>query len=287
MLSSLKTQNLETQDPTPASIDRSFEGSLTRVANQIGLLHRFSNTIRGASKESQNLKALQSFHIRDSEGNDVEAFLTVLFANYIRDRYPDINENIRQRLAGTMLLRRKRILYRRSRYGNLAIPTTSGIVQPQITLPTLRIRAGGPEQPQENSKHGPVIAAPKSAVKSLAQTATTLALEHFQRASAPSAVSVSKTVALGDHEQLVFPPAPLNIIRKKFHELKRKREEFHKTQVGSNLISDAAIKRAEVELQELLKDDWNECVKTAGEVICPFCFYTLPAQHIVDENKWK
>lgn len=47
-----------------------------------------------------------------------------------------------------------------------------------------------------------------SVAKSIAKSATTLAPQSFQKATAPSVISQSKTIALGSHQDLVFPSVP-------------------------------------------------------------------------------
>lgn len=86
------------------------------MAIEISLLHELSNIIRKASREANNVKAALSFNITDEEGNDLEKPLKGHFAANIRDRFPGISDILSLRLAETMILRRKRILYKRSRY---------------------------------------------------------------------------------------------------------------------------------------------------------------------------
>jgi hypothetical protein len=285
-----------------------LDRSIRVIANEISLLHRLSNTIRRASKDSQNLKAAKSFRIQDDEGNDAEPLLRELFASYILGRFPDISNAIRQRLASTMLLRRKRILYRRSRYGETPIRPKKTISQPTITLPPTQQQAAiAPEQPL--GPDGPEVAAKsaQSIVQSLAVSATTLVADNFKKASAPSVVSVTKTVALGNHEDLIFPPAPNGRVKQKYKQLKKQREEEHKTYLKSlpfyllyeehngqpplNLDTLSKLRQkisdAEAKLQKILEKDWNDCNRAIAEVTCPFCFYALPSLDVIDEKKWK
>jgi hypothetical protein len=285
-----------------------LDRSIRVIANEISLLHRLSNTIRRASKDSQNLKAAKSFRIQDDEGNDAEPLLRELFASYILGRFPDISNAIRQRLASTMLLRRKRILYRRSRYGETPIRPKKTISQPTITQPPTQQQAAiAPEQPL--GPDGPEVAAKsaQSIVQSLAVSATTLVADNFKKASAPSVVSVTKTVALGNHEDLIFPPAPNGRVKQKYKQLKKQREEEHKTYLKSlpfyllyeehngqpplNLDTLSKLRQkisdAEAKLQKILEKDWNDCNRAIAEVTCPFCFYALPSLDVIDEKKWK
>lgn len=91
------------------------------MASEITLLHELSNTIRKASREANNVKAALSFKIEDEEGNDLEEPLKNHFAANIKDRFPGLSDIIRLRLAEAMILRRKRVLYKRSRYSKAPI----------------------------------------------------------------------------------------------------------------------------------------------------------------------
>ncbi|KAI0850769.1 hypothetical protein F5Y00DRAFT_232018 [Daldinia vernicosa] len=266
-------------------VDPKFRQSIQGIANEISLLHRFSNTIRRASKEAQNLKAADSFRIRDDEGNDAEVFITKLFANHVRDKFPGVSDSICQRLAETMVLRRKRILYRRSRYGNAPIRPQETPSQPRVTVPKVQLKIRAAEHPQVSE--GPQAAgdASKSAIQSVAQSATTLAPSNFQKASAPSVVSVSKTVALSNHEELPFPPAPLGSLKRKYNEIRRQREEIDKHNLDSPNSGDK-LKSLNSVWKEKAKEI-EEIIKAVGEVTCPFCFYALPAEDVMDDNKWR
>ncbi|KAK0126642.1 hypothetical protein ONS95_008226 [Cadophora gregata] len=211
-----------TSSPT---VDRSRQA----IAKDISLLYRLTNTIRRASKESQNQKAAESFQIKDDEGNDVEACLRLIFTNYVFGRFPSIQDIILQRLAATMVLRRKRILYRRSRYGANPIKIRRSALQPVVTLPAVDQQSNSPEVSLAVHDQSRTSKRDQNTVESKAVSATTLAADAFKKVSAPSVISVTKTVALGNHEELVFPPAPTGRLRQKYNKLKRQRLEDHKT----------------------------------------------------------
>lgn len=251
---------------------QTFERAVHRIADQISLLHKLSNTIRRASKDVQNVEAEKAPRICDDEGNDAEDFLRQVFAHYIQDRFPTTSQTIQQRLASTMVLRRKRILYRRSRYGNNPIHVSNRLAPPVVTVP----RAQPTAQSRKKDAHPETTdsrSQTHSLNKSLAQSATTLAAKNFHKASTPSLVSVSKTVALGSHEYLVFPTAPTAIIKKKHRQLMKERER------GS-----IDIKRR---LDSQDPQDWEDAIDAVGEVVCPFCFHALPARDVVNEMSWK
>ncbi|KAI0599834.1 hypothetical protein F4775DRAFT_548461 [Biscogniauxia sp. FL1348] len=263
-----------------SAVDENFDQALRAIESEISLLHKFTNTIRKASKETQNHKAAKAFQIRDEHGNNVESFLKELFSNSIRDRFPAASDNIRLRLANTMLLRRKRILYRRFRYGKTSIRSQEVPSQPSITRPEARPAMNLPQEPTKPR----VTAVPsQSAIQSVAQTATTLLPESFQKASSPSVVSVSKTVALSRHEDLRFPPAPCGNLMRKYNKLKKQLEEKRGAFLDPNDIN----RRFVVKNKEPLDNHWSDYLRAIGEITCPFCFYALPAQEVVDEKKWR
>ncbi|KAF8866264.1 hypothetical protein BDZ45DRAFT_336280 [Acephala macrosclerotiorum] len=292
VLKTLDTTQPERSEGDVVVADGKLDRCLRAIAGEINLLHRLANTIRRASKESQNLRA-SKFRIEDDDGNDAEPLLQQVFANYVLDRFPGIGDVIRERLASTMLQRRKRILYRRNRYGETPIKPRNTISQPTIKFPTT--------QPQDviSVDENEVLDASEvvenysqSVVKSMAVSATTLAPDKFKKASTPSVVSASKTIALGNHEDLIFPPAPVGRIKQKYRKLKRQREEDHKAYLkllqpfDPDMISEQ-ISDADAKLKRTLEQDWVDCTQAIAEVTCPFCFYALPSQDVVDEKKWK
>lgn len=178
-----------------------------------------------------------------------------------------------------MILRRKRILYRRHRQGITAI-------RPQETVPKTAIRL--PRAPQttplasENAIQDSgkdVISTFKSA-PSMLQSATTLDPEKFKKAStSPSLVSSSKTIALEDHECVVFPPNPGLAAKRKYERLRIQREVDYKREVETNGMTVDARSRFE----NLKKSD----VENIEETACPYCLHALAAQVVLSDSKWK
>jgi len=198
------------------------------------LLHRLSNTIRRASKELQNIKAAKSFRIDDDDENDAEPLLQEVFANYILGRFPNIGDTIRQRLASTMLLPRKRILYRRARYGETPIRLKKTVLRPTIILPqTQRQAVIVPENLQPFDECEATAKSTQSTIESMAISATTLNADDFKKASTPSVASVAKTIDLSNHEDLIFPPAPTGRLKQRYKQLRKQREEEHKAYINN------------------------------------------------------
>ncbi|KAH0531317.1 hypothetical protein TsFJ059_000165 [Trichoderma semiorbis] len=174
-------------------LDERLGKLLDYIAAEISHLNKMSNIIRKASQDSQNIQA-RDFHMTDEEGNDVQPILLSHYKRYIGEGFPTASVTIQQRLADAMILRRKRILYRRSRYGGTAIQLPEVEKKASITLPDSLL-------PLKDNQ----MAIAPSRIKS----ATTLQPEKFKMAaSSPSVVSVTMTVALSNHEALKFPTAP-------------------------------------------------------------------------------
>ncbi|KAH7469692.1 hypothetical protein FOMA001_g13974 [Fusarium oxysporum f. sp. matthiolae] len=275
-----------------------FVDSLDGVSSEITLLHKITNTIRRASKDTQNSRAAEGFKIRDDEGNDAGPFLQEIFANYIHDRFPGASEDIRKRLASSMVIRRKRLLYRRERYGKKPIQLPQITSAPRISHPEPDIIT--PLDDAERPAKRRIVAAPAQSVVHSTATATTLSPERFRKAAAPSVVSVSKTVKLNDNDDAVFPPAPTRALMERYNETKRDIEDRHKQRLSTihgyhegveltALVSGDAqeIIGAELVRDRALAKAWDDCIEAVGEVTCPYCFHVLPIREVIDDLKWK
>ncbi|KAJ4316001.1 hypothetical protein N0V84_008065 [Fusarium piperis] len=275
----------------PEDLDQAVEG----ISKELTLLHKISNTIRRASKEKQNIQAEKSFNIQDDEGNDAEPFLRQLFSNQIRDRFPGISDNIQQRLANSMVLRRKRIMYRRKRYGKQPIRLPKAPLPPTVSAPKVKPNVGVQREPV---KQQATPASTPSIVPSVPQTATTLVADKFQQAAAPSIISASKTVALSSHDQLQFPPAPCGALMKRYRRFKKEQDEqlkaileavpgYYGPKVPPAPDARNVIRNHRASHKQTLDNYWDECLGAVGEVVCQFCFYALPVRDVVQESKWR
>ncbi|KAF9776266.1 hypothetical protein IL306_005574, partial [Fusarium sp. DS 682] len=248
-----------------------FQKILMNAAAEISRLNKISNTIRRASKETQALKA-SNFQIKDDEGNNVEDILLEHFKHHIGDRFPNLCEVLQGRLAQTMLIRRKRILYRRNRQGNTSINPQKTVPGTSIELPNAQTVAASEQDKTKpkRTKINSTVSKPATATPSQVKSATTLAPEQFHKAAAsPSVVSASKTVALGNHEALMFPPAPGFALRKRYEQLKNQESV---TEKGTRSPLEGSVQDNSMGL---------------GEVTCPYCLHALPAQQVFDDRKWQ
>lgn len=191
-----------------------FDKILGALASQVGLFHEVSNVIRKSSRQSQNDTAEASFCIKDHEDTDLEPILKHFFYENLCDRFPESSLNIRERLSAAMILRRKRILYRRARYSTRPIrppkPVAKPIVMPRPAHSQLLQHELNEESKEKSNpslpKTEPTLAT--SQVQSTTKSATTLDPERFRIASTPSAVSSTRYTDIDAHEDLVFPPPP-------------------------------------------------------------------------------
>ena len=167
--------------------------------------------------------------------------------------FPGIGEVLRNRLSASLLLRRKRVLYLKSRYGKTPIRTIQEVVRPVVIHRQPRPQDTAQafhEVAVQLNESPPKAQSSPSVVQSTAKSATTLNAENLKKASNPSVISATNTVALTTHEGLIFPPAP----------------------------------RAQVKLVSI-RD--KGCKKAGLEVIYPYCFHALSGSEACDEKKWR
>ncbi|UKZ47986.1 hypothetical protein TrVGV298_002222 [Trichoderma virens] len=253
------------------------------IATEISHLNKMSNIIRRASQENHNVQA-KDFHLKDEEGNDIEPLLLDHYKRYIGDRFPTASITIQQRLADAMILRRKRILYKRFRHGNKTIQLPQLDTKVSITMPDSRLQQGDNQ---------------KAKAPSRIQSATTLQPDKFKMiASSPSVVSTTMTVALGNHEALDFPIAPGLQVKRKYEQLKAEKLVAHQAMfeksdepfpaIDSTVDPDNTGKDApeRISTENDLKNNLKSVIQAIGEITCPYCLYTLPLEEVFNKQKW-
>jgi hypothetical protein len=256
-----------------------FPKSLNEIAAEISRLNKISNTIRRVSKDTQALTA-SKFYIKDDEGNNVEETLLDNFKRHINDRFPTLGETIQERLARTMLLRRKQILYRRHRQDSVSAKAQDTVPAVSIMFPTAKAVVSLAQLKSKHPKTNSTVSKLATTTPSQIQSATTLAPDKFRiAASTPSVISASKTIAFHSHESLVFPPAPGHAFKKRYEQLKSQRLAEYEESLNSG--KSEANKKLTV--QELLVND----LQSLGEITCPYCLCALPAEEAFDEKKWQ
>lgn len=188
-----------------------IDAILSSLSTSMDWLHRLANMIRRASTSRQNANA-NTFPLKDAQGNDATLVLTQLFEFRIKRAFPKVAVDIKDRLVSTMLLRRRRILYRRSRQAKLAPRPAKPApkrVKPTHSAPYAVSRLDIPERmPHETKAPMPSVRAP-SGTASTQYTATTVEPEAYRRVvSTPSRVSEARTIAMpSDYKDMIpWPP---------------------------------------------------------------------------------
>ncbi|KAK7932571.1 hypothetical protein PG985_003283 [Apiospora marii] len=263
--------------------DDAFQQAICGIAEHISLLNKLSNTIRRTIRELHIAEAANAgaFRICDDEGNGAEGFLKEIFTRYIRDNFPATSEVIQERLGGSMILRRKLMLYRRSRYGTRPIrvqnvpslaktrsPSPKPAADTQDTFTSHRNEATQWQDTVTNRNNEELSWQDSISVTG---SATTLAPENFRKPSAPSMVSSTKTIALSSDESLACPPAPIGSIKQMQKQIIMMR--------GKNTCSGE-------EIDGMSGQYWEHAINAVAEVMCPYCFYVIPASDVADRERW-
>lgn len=182
---------------------QSAAGSIDR---SISSLHRLSNAIRFAAAESRNIRAV-TYEWRDCHGTDLSrVFLKEEVLPFLKFRFARLRGRVRDRLAMTMAVRRKRLLYRQQHQLKLEskqiVKTKEEPPIPEED-PGLLLAEEIPEAKQEEPKEP---AAP-SQITGMT-TPTTHHPERFRKAFARSRISRVEAPSLRQQTKDRFPLAP-------------------------------------------------------------------------------
>ncbi|PYI18686.1 hypothetical protein BO99DRAFT_443732 [Aspergillus violaceofuscus CBS 115571] len=265
---------------------------LSAIAKDLTLLHRLSNTIRKASRESQNLRAAADFRIEDEDGNDVGPAWRVTFAaEIIRRKWPMCENFLKERLATAMLLRRKRVLYRRLRHNKAGETSQS--------RPGQNAEGKGKATDVDNNHATKREKSVRSTPESEATTsATTVTFDRFKKASVPSVVGPARTTRMNTQEESLYPPAPKGEVIKRMKILEHQRIASIEAPGQSSGIQGPPIEHdgssslnvrdgdAEFARPEKLDKD-REALLNNSEVVCPYCCCTLLGADVMDDRKWR
>lgn len=292
-----------------------FERVIQILAEDITLLHQLSNTIRRAGRESQNSKSAAYFEIKDNDGNNIEDALQAAFLHNLLDQFPNSEESLLARLASTMVVRRKQILYRRSRRPK-AVKSLPGII-PKSTFSlapeepvTVYLMASDDDCTVQRFQREAAATPHKpkfSVVQSQAKTTTTLDLEKLRQASTPSVISGTRTISLRQDNNLVFPPPPRASIRDRFNQLKSRHRDERDAQLAllpnyalyienkeNQSLEPPVFEKLMEQVQEVHKQyhmaveaDRKACDTMETEAICPYCLETLSSGKMKDLRKWR
>ncbi|CZR56493.1 uncharacterized protein PAC_06381 [Phialocephala subalpina] len=112
-------------NPAPSSVETPSTESLQAVAGTISQLQRLSNAIRESSVQSRYSKA-SKFIIRDEDGNDTTSMFRQFALDLVRSKHRGASEALCERLAESILLRRRRFLYSAKHQETLSHDAQSG-----------------------------------------------------------------------------------------------------------------------------------------------------------------
>lgn len=193
---------------------------LQSIHESIDWLHRLSNMVRKASFKHQNKRA-DDFMLRDENGEKSADLtrsllegLTQLYQFYVRTHATGIGEHLAQRLVQTMIIRHKRILYRRARrkVWNLQQITYS---PPKIEPNSHKHHFITPlsallETTTPSDGKTPVLplSTARSEMAGSQVTATTIDINIIRKAFARSEVSKATSNSLIVSDRVLVPPRP-------------------------------------------------------------------------------
>lgn len=190
-------------------IGNDFERSVEALAYQVGLFHEVSNVVRKASRQACKDLVPTSFKILDQEGNDFEDVLKTFFIHNLQDQFPKSSPNIRERLATTMIIRRRKILYRRIHYSATPIKPFQPVQRPisiQRRASTKSPEITRDEEESQKSPQRDELGLEVSQAQSMVKSPTMFDTENFENSSTPSIVSSINYANANGSEELAFPP---------------------------------------------------------------------------------
>lgn len=190
---------------------------LQSIHESIDWLHRLSNMVRKASFNHQNKRA-DNFMLRDENGDKSHELtsalvegLTQLYQFYIRTHAAGVGESLAQRLIQTMIVRHKRILYRRARRKVWNLQQIE-YTPPKIEKKTRRLSISipAPEITPQNDCNTVELPQPtaKQAMDPSLVTVTTVDKKMIRKAFAQSEVSKATSHSLIVADRVLVPPRP-------------------------------------------------------------------------------
>jgi hypothetical protein len=256
------------------SRDEGLEQIFGDISAEIDHLNKMTNSIHRGNRDSQNSG-------RINDGDDVEAFLLTQF---VSDQFPDASVTLQQRLARTMLLRRRRIMYRRHRQAESAmlnpmanfespsIPPAAGKTDPSIKT-----------EPQEGDRKSLMASATIPAA--LESTNLSTMIHGIPKmATLPNIYhpSHSNQIAKSTYEQLMLQWSTVDLVL--LDDLDNKGLGKSPTRLRL-IIPDMAtdnLASAGTQVWRILGTDSQARLETP----CPYCLYDLPSAELFGGHKW-
>ncbi len=204
----------EQPDQLPRSESWTDEDIICSVRQTIDWLHRLSNLVRKAGFASQNDKAAAFVITVDSdEGTDITESLRCCFQALIKRDCKDTNDALVDRLAQTMVLRRKRILYRQKRQRRWHLPHVDGTKTKLDALrpvsPALETQESEQSQIQRETATNDEISLEHQDLGTLSTlTVSVLEPERYRQQAAQSQISRASTAPFQPSENRLLPPHP-------------------------------------------------------------------------------
>ncbi|KAL8368320.1 hypothetical protein RB599_003983 [Gaeumannomyces hyphopodioides] len=294
-------------------LDESPRGRCLRgMADEISMLFTVSNIIRRGSRQSQNVKA-------DEENKETDGPLYQRLLWHVHKHFPAPHsdrpaeglaaeeqftqkswEAISSRLASTMLIRHRRVLYRKSRYERAPTRMRQTVQHPKINIPA-------PAQEDELVSEPAAIKTrpdleipadhdgPKAHSVISLHTATTLTQRRYNKAATPSVISTRQTGPSTRRDALEFPQRPVHCVNEKYQSVvddrwplfRQNLEEILKTDDGNTSVLVERVTAAVDELDRSLGKEFLACVRGVAELTCPICFCALPGEVLSNRSKWE
>jgi hypothetical protein len=184
---------------------------LLSIHETIDWLHRLSNVVRKAGAATQNEKAA-GYVLKDEMGNDMTESLRAFYKAIIKRECKDISMTLLERLAQTMVIRRKRIHYRRSRRTRWARWALQQGDATRRRLNVLPVRTPQPAQdhdsPQEEDDHDMPRLTEKQVEPPSMLSVTVLERDKYFKQASPSRISRATSAPFQPSERLLVPPRP-------------------------------------------------------------------------------
>ncbi|KAL7945745.1 hypothetical protein V8C42DRAFT_352759 [Trichoderma barbatum] len=202
-----------TKSPTSATfMDWDNKELLQSIHQSIDWLHRLSNLVRKASFANQHKRA-DRFKIEDEDGNDLSDTLTNYYSKLIKRDFNGVQDRMVQRLAVSMLTRRRRIMYRISQQQRWKIQQVEPKIQSlELDTPSTKLAPIPLESnaPLKNERVTALQPEARAAAPSRL-TATTVDPNISRNISAPSGISKGSTAPMNEQSKLLVPPPPKGV----------------------------------------------------------------------------
>ncbi|KAK2882508.1 hypothetical protein FQN49_000274 [Arthroderma sp. PD_2] len=251
--------------------DGNHEELVFLVRDSIDWLHRLSNSIRDASSLG-HYKRAKKFPLKDPNdphGKDLSSTFVSAYDKIIGRQFPGLDEKIRLRLAEGVVLRRKRILYRRERQQKWELRhETYTRKQPGVTKApegsAISRATTTPRSPTVKEAEAEAEVASPNVNTPSRLSATTLQPSKVKRTRPASTIASStNTSPLNPHDKDLIPALPAEA---------KKDKDFVCPYCCVIISSDDALKRGKWP-QHIQKDLdpyiclFNECLATGEDLL--------------------